>query len=389
MLIVETSLAFGREVLRGVGQYVVTHQPWSLYVDLRELMVEPPEWLEGWNGDGLISRSTTPELATRLRQIGLPTVDLTDMHGDLGLPHIWVDHAAAGAAAARHLLERGFRHFGYCGYSNHDWSAKRRDGFLVELGAQLPASDCCGVYESPWDTNRSQTWEERQQAIAAWLRELPKPVGVMACNDMRGQHVLDACRRVDLPVPEDVAVIGVDNDELICQLCAPPLSSVVLNAHRIGYEAAQLLDELMTAPPRGSTAGQPPGERRRLIEPLGVATRQSTDVLAIDNREVKAALRYIREHACEGLTVESVLAETALSRSVLERLFRKHLGHSPQTEIRTAQLKRVKQLLAETDLTLEQIAPLTGYKHAEYLSVVFKRESGETPGQYRQRTRSR
>jgi len=372
MLIVETSLAYGRQVLRGISRYVVSHQPWSLYLDLRELMVEPPEWLESWEGDGIISRSTTPELAAKLLRLKMPTVDLTDIHGDMGLPHIWTDNVAVGRLAAAHLLERGFRHFAYCGFSGHYWAGLRRDGFraaLAEAGAD------CQILESPWATSRAHSWEEQQREIADWLARLPKPVGVMASNDMRGQHVLDACRRRELAVPEEVAVIGVDNDELLCEMCDPPLSSVVMNAERIGYDAAALLDQLME--------GHAPRERISLVEPLGIVTRQSTDVLAIEDTLVASAVKFIREHACEGVTVDDVLKKVPLSRSVLERRFRKFLSRSPQEEIRLVQIKRVKQLLAESDLALEQIAELAGYRHAEYMSVVFKRETGQTPGQYR------
>jgi LacI family transcriptional regulator len=279
---------------------------------------------------------------------------------------------AVGRLAAAHLLERGFQQFAYCGFSGHHWAAERRNGYLAALAE---AGAKCQVFESPWATSRAHSWEEQQREIADWLGRLPKPVGVMASNDMRGQHVLDACRRRELAVPEEVAVIGVDNDELLCQMCDPPLSSVVLNAERIGYDAAAVLDQLIE--------GRPPREREWLVAPLGVVTRQSTDVLAIEDTLVAAAVKFIRENACKGVTVDDVLKKVPLSRSVLERRFRKFLSRSPQEEIRLVQIKRVKQLLAESDLALEQIAELAGYRHAEYMSVVFKRETGQTPGQYR------
>ncbi|HZK82552.1 MAG TPA: helix-turn-helix domain-containing protein, partial [Humisphaera sp.] len=191
-------------------------------------------------------------------------------------------------------------------------------------------------------------------------------------------HVLDACQRVDLSVPEEAAVIGVDDDAVLCNLCHPPLSSVVPNAERVGYEAAGLLDRMMN--------GHKPPSEPMLIPPLGVTTRQSSDVLAIDDRTVAAALRFIRERACGGCSMKDLLRHVPMSRSLLERRFRDYLGRSPQAEIRAVQLKRVRQLLAESDLSLDQIAPLAGYSHPEYMSVVFKRETGQTPGQYRAAT---
>jgi LacI family transcriptional regulator len=216
-----------------------------------------------------------------------------------------------------------------------------------------------------------------QERIMAWLKALPKPAGVMTCNDYRGQHVLDACVRLDLAVPEEVAVIGVDDEEELCELCEPPLSSVVPNAEMVGYKAAELLDHLMS----GGTARQP----RLEVPPIEVVTRQSTDVLAIEDPEIAAAVRYIRENACQGAKVEDVLDDVPLSRSILERRFRKYLGHSPQALIRQTRLKRVKQLLIETDLTLAKISALAGFRHQEHMCVLFKKVIGESPGAYRRK----
>ncbi|MHC2065928.1 XylR family transcriptional regulator [Bremerella sp. T1] len=372
MLIVETSLVYGREVLRGINRYVVANEPWSMFVDLRELAYRPPAWLENWDGDGIITRSTTPQLAEQLKAWNIPTVDLTDIYGDQGLPHIGTDHEAVGRMGAAHLLERGFRYFAFCGFSGHNWSTRRYHGFKDAIEKTAGPVE---LLEGPWDSSSALTWEQQQAQLCDWLRGLPRPIGIMACNDMRGQHVLDACRRINAAVPEEVAVIGVDNDELVCELCDPPLSSVMPNPQRIGFEAAALLDRLMK--------GEEPTQMSKLVEPLGIVTRQSTDVLAIEDPLVASAVKYIRQHACDGISVVDVLQHVPVSRSILERRFRKFIGRSPQAEIRNVQLKRVKQLLRETDLPLERIAGLSGYDHPEYMSVVFKRELGQTPGQYR------
>jgi LacI family transcriptional regulator len=187
--------------------------------------------------------------------------------------------------------------------------------------------------------------------------------------------VLDACQRVDAAVPEAVAVVGVDNDDVFCELCDPPLSSIMTNPQRIGYEAAALLGRLMD--------GEKPETNDSFVEPIGVHARQSTDVLAVEDSDVAAAMTFIRDHATDGCTVDDVLHHVPLGRSSLERRFRKFLGRSPQAEINRVRIKRIHELLAETDLPLSRIAELVGYEHPEYLSVVFKRETGQTPGQYR------
>jgi LacI family transcriptional regulator len=374
-LLLSTLYVYDRRILRGINQYLRTHPYWSIYMDpYRQQKDTLPRWLDGWRGDGIICCSILPHFAECLRHLKIPIVNLSSyFQSPFGLPRIRSDDDAISRLAAEHLLERGFRRFAFCGYSKPAWSQRRREGFAAALANR---GEWCGVYESPWGGSSSYHRSEREyEAIGRWLAALPRPLGVLACNDARGYQVLEACQRINVAVPDEVAVLGVDDDELLCSVCRPPLSSVAPNPERIGYEAAALLDHLMAG-------GQPP-QQELLVEPLGVTTRQSTDVLALDDSTLAAAVRYIREHACEGITVPEVLKRVPLRRIELERQFRKYLGHSPQAEIRAVQLKRIKQLLAETDLPLEQIARLAGYKHPEYMNVVFKRLTGQTPGRYR------
>ena len=218
-----------------------------------------------------------------------------------------------------------------------------------------------------------EEWEIEE--ISSWVAGLPKPIGIFACYDFRGRQVLDACRRRNIVVPEAVAVIGMDNDELLCSLANPPLSSVIPNTHRTGYEAAALLDRLMS------------GERfapdAHFIEPLGIATRQSTDVLAIEDANVARAVRFIRERACDGISVKDVLRAAPQSRRVLETRFQKLIGRTPHEEIIRVRLDRARTLLAETDLPLAVIAQRAGFAHVEYLSVVFKKHVGMPPSKFR------
>jgi LacI family transcriptional regulator len=274
-------------------------------------------------------------------------------------------------------LERGFRHFAFAGFTAEHWAAKRRNGFRETIAAKgYPIH----LYESSWRGSDAPKWDQDLNEIENWLKQLPQPLAVMACNDVRGLHVLDACARLGLAVPDQVAVLGVDNDPSLCELCTPPLSSVEPNPEGIGYAAAELLDQLMAG-----KSSVPP--TRTLVDPVRVITRRSTESLAIEDHVVAAALRYIREQAVFGCNVDAVRKHVRVSRSVLERRFRQHLKCSPMAEIRAVQLGRVKQLLAETDFTLERIAELSGFKHPEYLSVAFKRVCGVTPGSYRKQHR--
>ncbi|MGH7968618.1 MAG: substrate-binding domain-containing protein, partial [Limisphaerales bacterium] len=210
-----------------------------------------------------------------------------------------------------------------------------------------------------------------------WIKTLPRPIGVMACNDMRGQQVLDACRATGVAVPEEIAVVGVDNDEVLCNLSEPPLSSVLPDAERIGYEAAVLLARMM--------AGEKMGPGETFVPPSGIITRRSTDALAVDDRQIAAATRFIREHACEGIDVSDVLRAVPMSRSTLDRRFMRILGRSPKDEILRVRLGRVKQMLAETDFPLSLISEKVGLEHVEHLSRMFKEREGTTPSAFRAR----
>ncbi|MGB7327427.1 MAG: XylR family transcriptional regulator [Rubripirellula sp.] len=372
LLIVETAMSFGRGVLEGISRYLMQNPGWAVQLNIHEFVTAPPKWLRHWEGDGIITRSTTPEMAKMILQWGIPAVNLTDIYGEQGIPSILCDHRAIGRMAAEHLIQRGLTSFAFCGFSDHYWSSERQLGFTSaasEHGYEVH------THLLNWSNARQFGWEKQQTKIVDWLKSLPKPIGVMACNDFRGQHVLEACRTAEIQVPDQAAVIGVDNDQVICDFCQPPLSSVIPPAEQIGFEAARLLDRLMK--------GEQPENSNRLIPPLGITARQSTDVMSIEDAEVVMALKIIRERACLGLNVNDILQEVLIARSSLERRFRKAIGRSPQAEIRDVQMKRARQLLVETDLSLAQIASLTGFKHSEYFSVVFKREIGQTPGQYR------
>jgi LacI family transcriptional regulator len=383
-LLVESSRAYGRGLLHGIAEYVRLHDPWSIYLAERGLGEAPPRWLKGWRGDGVIARIENRQIARAVGDLGLPTVDLRGLFTDLGVPLISTDDEAVARLAFEHFLERGFRHFAFCGFPGTDYSDTRSDGFarLVE-----EAGFVCHVYRTSKQPQAIGT-EAREQwgwttegEVRQWIKGLPKPVGLMACNDIRAQQVLTSCRAIGSAVPDEVAVLGVDNDEILCDLADPPLSSVVPDANRIGYEAASRLDRMM----RGDVAEEP----SMVIPPIGVVTRRSTDVLAVDDRAISQAVRFIREHACERITIEDVLAVLPLSRSVFERRFVKIFGRTPKAEILRTQLERVMQLLAETDLPLKQIAFKTGFQYPEYMCAAFKKRTGQTPGQYRRSSQER
>lgn len=374
-LIIETSLEYGRGVLRGIARHVRENTPWSIFLEQRSLYDRLPTWLKDWQGDGIISRASSPGIAKSIANAAVPTIDLNEEVTGLGMPSIQNDHHRIGSLAATHFLERGFTHFGYIGYAEVAWSRKRGEGFMAELSA---AEYACATYAGPGTTRpqRQQlSWEDEIDRVMNWIESLPKPCGVMACNDFRALQLIDACRRAGVPVPEQLAVIGVDNEEVACELSNPPLTSVLPDAERVGYHAAEWLTRLM--------AGDQLATNSFAVPPKGIVTRRSTDVTAINDESVASALHFIRTFACEGIGVDEVVDAADVSRSVLQRRFRDLLGRSIHDAILAARLDRVKSLLIETDLSLPQVAARTGFNHSEYLSKVFKQKIGQTITDYR------
>jgi len=375
-LLIETSNAYGRGLLEGIAAYLREHPGWSVYLAEHGRGDTVPFWLHGWKGDGILARIENRAVARAVSSCRLPTVDLSAARLIPQIPWVETDNAAIARLAADHLLERGFRQFGFCGLSNFRWSAERGEQFSKFIGE---AGYDCSTYVTPMSDGRAVDWAADQRELVRWIQKLSKPAGVLACFDMRGRQVLDACRTAGVRVPDEIAVLGVDDDTVLCELAAPPLSSIAPAAQRAGFAAAELLERMM----RGEKIKPAP----HLFAPSGTVTRRSTDALVIDDPDVSAAVRMIRERACRGITVEEIVSAVALSRRVLESRFRKLLGRTPHQEIVRCRIEAAKQLLASTDLPIKAIAKRTGTPHAEYLNARFKLAVGMTPGAYRSRVK--
>ncbi len=376
-LIVETSLASGRRILSGIARYAREFGPWAIYHEPRDLGASPPGWLRQWRGDGIIARLQNQRIAEAVAKTGLPAVDVLGVVRVAGVPLVHVDDAAVARLAAEHLIERGFRQYGCLAVKGLGWSQKRRDTFVRTVAVMgYP----CSVHHVGERSSSDASWEQQQDRLSRWIKSLPKPTGVLVVSDPQGQRMLEACRRVGVLVPEELAVIGVDNDETICEICDPPLSSVIADHARVGYEAARLLDRLM----RGRRAPKEPV----LTKPTGVAMRRSTDMLAIEDDDVARALRFIRQRACRGIGVDDVVGHVLVSRTSLKRRFRVVLDRSIHDEIVAQRIKRSQQLLAESFLPLKEVARKSGFATQNYMGVVFKAKTGKSPGQYRKEVRS-
>lgn len=375
-LIVDAAKPYDRKIISGVAQYVKEQGNWSLYVEEDPLQKLPD--LRSWQGNGIIANFDDRRVAAAVRGLKVPVVGVGGGYGwydsATRIPYFASGDEAIAQLAADHLIERGFRRLAFYGYPRTRiirWSEERALAFQKRANQ---AGISCSIYTGRHGTARK--WTELQRGLTAWVASLEKPVGLMACNDVRARHVLEACRALGLRVPEDVAVIGVDNDEMICDLTDPPLSSIEQGARRMGHEAASLLDQLMH--------GKKPPRLRFVVEPVGVVARRSTDILAIEDPDVATAVHYIRKHACERIVVNDVVNQVAVSRSTLKNRFKAAMGRTVHAEIQHVQLERAKQLIADTDLPLKQIALQTGFQYVQYLTKLFRKRVGQTPAKFRQ-----
>ena len=376
-LVIESSRAYGRGLLRGIFAYA-QRADWALFFQERGLSDDVPRWLRQWQGDGVIARLDSMKLVRQVKRKALPTVDLRGTYSVQNIPVIHSDQRAVSRVAADHFLERKFEHFAFCGFAGVNYGEQRCKHFVQYVGE---GGHDVAVYEDPGPATgaSTSTIEARglsaERTLAKWLRALPKPVGLMASNDIRARQVLSICTECGISVPDEIAVIGVDNDELLCELTNPSLTSVVPDTETIGYNAAALLEKMI----RGM---KPPVEGPR-VKPLGIVTRQSTDVVAIADADVAAAVRFIRERACDGISISDVLRHVELSRSTLHRRFLLYVGRSAKQEILRVRIQRAAHLLRTTDCSLAEIAERTGFGYAANLSQAFRSELGKTPGRYR------
>lgn len=370
-ILVDTSRSYGRDIVRGVRRYVAEHGPWSLYLEPRDLRSSFPDWLKNWHGDGILSRTVDETMLRQLKATKLPVVELRTTVLKHPFPFVGIDNSVVGARVAQHFRNRGFQRFACV--------LDASEAFFIERSERFAAAVRDFGFECPLFHSKRRNWDQHQTNLVAWLRELPKPVGIFAVNDQLGFWVLDAARRAGIAVPEELAVVGAENDNMLCDTASPPLSSVRLRGQAVGYDAARVLDEWMHGkcrPKAGEQHLHPPGD---------IVVRQSSDIVAVEDPRIAAALRFIRQHATENLDVTRVAREVALSRSVLERRMKSLIGRSPGEEINRLRFAAVAKLLAQTDLTLDAIASRCGFTHPQYMAEAFRKRAGVTPGEFRKR----
>jgi LacI family transcriptional regulator len=366
--------------IRGIVAYAQEHGGWNLFTSpptlssSQEMSLTIAD-LKGWPGDGVVGLISEQSEVNDAKRLKIPFVSVGGTLENPGIPRVMSDQYAIGRLGASHLLSCGFRHLAFYGLQKPWYAIERRRGF--EDCAKEAGLDISLFEESP-PLQSGITWQKRLAPLDRWLQSLKKPVGIMAVHDYRARVLLEQCLFLNLNIPHEVAIIGVDNNTIVCENCQPTLSSISRNPWRTGYEAAALLDQLMT--------GLSPKLLDILVPPDGVAARRSTDTIAVDNPYVSTVARYMHDNLGKNLTIKHVLKQVSISRRLLEKLFRQYLGCSPHDYLCRLRVEKVKDLLAVSPrLKMQTIAKEGGFTTPDRMRMVFLHLTGMNPTQYRQK----
>jgi len=371
-VLVETEDSWGCSVIRGIADYSQNQGQRNLLIDPRdhEHRSSLPDL---WKGDGVIARFSSRMQLEQIRGRSLPTINVdTNFKGQTDICDVVTDDHQRAQMALAHLRDRGFEQFGFFAPPSRQYSSVLEVEFVTAVeDLDFP----CRVYRPGYRPGRKIGWGEQQNRVNRWLASLPRPVAVLAINAHRGRQLAEICYLGDIRVPDEVAILAGDTDELLCDVSTPPLSSVAVAGRRIGYEAASLLDQAIS--------GRPLPTEPLKIPPQSVISRQSTDILAIADDTVVRALRFIQSHAFQDIVVKDILREVPISRRSLEIQFRHYLGRSPAEEIRRVRLEKGRDLLAQTAMSISEIATACGFANATRFGVAFRKRYDQTPLAYR------
>jgi len=376
-LLIETSGETGREFLRGILRYSQTHGPWGLHVSLGDVNDLTLPNMKAWNGTGIIARISNQTVADAVLRAKLPTVviDLDDQwlatDQFANAIELRTDSRAIGIMAAEYFLERNYHHFAVVGEVNEcNWSRLRVTSFCERLAE---AGFAYHIYVPR--KSHDPDWGVEQKRLSGWLRSLPKPAAIFITTDARGQQVLDACLAANLQVPEELAVLGVDNDEFICEIAFPSLSSITMNTEQRAYEAAEMLHMMMERKIKNGKV--------IYYEPLSVITRKSTAIFHTTDAVVAKSLKFINDNIEKNIGVPEVTKAVGVSRRVLEKRFQNELNRSIQKEIQRVRFQRIQLLLLRTKMTLAEIARVSGFSSENYMQRAFRKKFNMTMNQYR------
>ncbi|MDF1825024.1 MAG: DNA-binding transcriptional regulator [Verrucomicrobiales bacterium] len=367
-LLVETSLGSGREILRGIGRYARHAGNWQLFHAAGGLADAIPHWMKDWKGDAVIARIQNAETLEQLSKLDIPVIDVLGVCENQ-FPLVHVDDIAIGHLVGRYFVQRNYQHFGFYGIAGENWSERRCSAFREECG------EVKTFHELSIPRRPKGEAPERFQQVQEWVRQLPKPAAIMVCSDQRGLELLEACLSEDIAVPEEIAVVGVDNDAALCEISDPPLSSVRGGHFNVGLEAARNIDLLLS--------GEKMPAKSVHIPPNELIERESSATHAILDPIIARGVSFIRQNLASPITNDLIARHCGISRTLFQKRFRETMGQSIREFILERRVERALVLIRTSNITLADVAERSGFKHQEYLGQIIKKSTGETPGQIR------
>lgn len=378
ILLLDFTEEYHKNLLRGIIRYSREFGPWvfsRMPIYYRETIGVDGmlKWAKDWGAKGLIGQLYNKSKIWKLTNAGISVIaqDFEDKFKDV--PIITGAYHETGRLGAEYFLKKGFQNFAFYGFRNVVWSRERAEGFEEKI---KEAGYAVHYFEHP-KSRSMDLWYYKPSILSRWLRSLPKPIALMACDDNQGLHITEASRLAGIRIPEEVAVLGVDNDENICYLSDPPLSSINMDVEKGGYEAARLMEQMIRYGVRGKD--------RIIIRPTHIVTRSSTDIYAANDEHIVSALKYIHLHIDKNLKVSEVLKEVPLSRRALEKRFMQITGYPVYKYIYNLRIEKFIQKLIETNMTITEIAYELGLDDTKNISRLFKQMKGMTPLEYRKK----
>lgn len=378
ILLTDFGEEYSKNLLRGITRYSKDHGPWTfckMPTYFRETIGIDGilQWAKEWEADGIIGQFYNDEEVKKFTQANIPVIAQDFKERFTDIPNITGDYRETGRLGAEYFLKKGFKNFAFYGFGNIVWSRERAEGFeerVREAGYDLH-------YHELKESSSTDLWYYKPSALSEWLKSLPKPIALMTCDDNQGHHITEAARHAGIRIPDEVSVLGVDNDEMICDLSDPPLSSIELDSEKSGYEAARLMEQMIES----KTCSGPDV----IVKSTQVVTRHSTDIFASKDKYIVSALKYIHGNLDKNLKVDQVLREVPLSRRSLEKRFMMTTGYPVYEYIYNQRIERFTQLLLETDMTIFEIALDLGLSDSKNIARQFKQIKGLTPMEYRKK----
>jgi LacI family transcriptional regulator len=376
VLLSDFSEEYNKNLLRGITRYSKDHGPWTfckMPTYYRETLGIDGilKWAKEWEANGIIGQFYNGEEVAKFTKARIPVIAQDFKERFTDIPNITGAYRETGALGADYFLKKGFKNFAFYGFGNIVWSRERAEGFeerIQEAGFDVH-------YYEHKDSRGIDLWYYKPSALSDWLKSLPKPVALMACDDNQGHHITEAARHAGIRIPDELAVLGVDNDEMICDLSDPPLSSIELDSEKSGYEAARLMEQMID--------GDVCYADDIVVNATQVVTRHSTDIFASKDKYIVSALKYIHGNLDKNLKVDQVLKEVPLSRRSLEKRFIMTTGYPVYEYIYNQRIEKFTQKLLETDMTIFEIALDLGLSDSKNIARQFKQIKGVTPMEYR------